>query len=148
MCQLIWSSWRELSVFFLAASKELLVGIGFEGFHQKILNLQHADDTLLFCKANKEYLTTLKLILYGFELAWGLKINFAKSYVYLLENNEDLQNQVACMLNCKVGKFPITCLKIPLRPNKLLHSDWKTVFDKVDKRLEGWKGSSLSRGAG
>jgi len=62
---------------------------------------------LLFSKANQEYLATLKLILYGFELASELTINFAKSYVYLLEDNMEYQSQVAAMMNCKVGKFPI-----------------------------------------
>ena len=100
----------------LVASKGLLIGIGRESFSQKVLTLQHADDTLLFSKANQEYSTTLKLILYGFELACRLKINFSWSYVYLLEE----QIQIATMLNCKVGRFFITYLGIPLRPHRLL----------------------------
>jgi len=56
--------------------------------------LQYAEDTLLFYTAKQDYLTTLKLILYGSELASGLKINFNKSYVYLLEDNADSQKWV------------------------------------------------------
>lgn len=70
------------------------MGIGPEGFSQKVLSLQYAEDTLLFYTAKQDYLTTLKLILYGSELASGLKINFNKSYVYLLEDNADSQKWV------------------------------------------------------
>ena len=57
------------------------MGIGPKNFKQKLPRLQYADDALLFCKANQEYLTTLKLVLYRLELALALKINFAKSSV-------------------------------------------------------------------
>jgi hypothetical protein len=46
--------------------------------HQ-VLNLQYADDTLLFLKANCQMFEKLKWAFKGFEGISGLKINFAKT---------------------------------------------------------------------
>ena len=63
-----------------------------------------------------------------------------------MEENELFQSQIAAMMNCKAGKFPITYLGIPLRPHKLLLSDWQPLLEKVDRRLFGWTSSCLPRG--
>lgn len=73
----------------LAVSHGLLQGIGPEGLTAKVTCLQYADDTLLFCRAREDYLYVLKLILYSFEKASGLNINFSKSSLYLLEDDSD-----------------------------------------------------------
>ena len=62
----------------LAAEKVLIQGLGLMGFSQKVLSLQYANDTLLFCKAAKEQLVILNLLLYGFELASGLNLIFIR----------------------------------------------------------------------
>ena len=43
--------------------------------------LQYADDTIFFGEAIMENVNAIKVILRSFELAAGLKINFAKSCV-------------------------------------------------------------------
>lgn len=130
----------------LAASAGLIEGLGPVGFRESIRCLQYADDTLVFCKAKPESLFVLKFLLYGFELASGLHINFHKSSLFLLEYNEDKHLFLANALNCKQGYFPLTYLGIPLRPGRLLREDWLPLIERVDKRLAGWKGASLSRG--
>ena len=45
-------------------------------------HLLHADDTLLFCKANSDQLTHLGWILMWFEALSGLKINLGKSVIF------------------------------------------------------------------
>ena len=72
------------------------------------------------------------LLLYGFELALGLKINFDKSSVIVLEDNSQLQLEVANVLNCRNGCFPITYLGVTLRPYKLLYEDWMPMLAKID----------------
>jgi len=44
----------------------------------KVNMLQFAYDTLFFCEANIKSVFNLKVILYCFELAYGLKVNFSK----------------------------------------------------------------------
>jgi len=57
--------------------------------------------------------------------------------VYLLEENPKLQVQVASMLNCKVGKFPITYLGIFLRPSKLHKLIGNLCLIKILDSLDG-----------
>ena len=78
----------------LAISSALIKGLNPSNFDPKVNCIQHADDTILFGKADMNQLGGLKLFLYGFELAFGLQIN--------------------SMLNCQI--VPITYLGIPLRP--------------------------------
>lgn len=54
-------------------------GLGNFGNNKCILNLNFADDTLIFLKADPKMAEALKLLLIGFELLSGLKINFSKS---------------------------------------------------------------------
>ncbi|XP_020272038.1 uncharacterized protein LOC109847206 [Asparagus officinalis] len=89
----------------LAVGSQLIEGLGPINMTHKVFCLQYADDTLIFC----------------------LKLNFNKSVLIALENNEDLQQNLATMLNCKSGKFPITYLGVPLRPGKLKKDDCSQV---------------------
>lgn len=107
----------------LACQHNILKSLTPVGFEHNIVCLQYADDTLVFCQAEKESLRDLKLLLYSFELVSGLQINFHKSSAYLLEDNDTLLREVSAMLNCKVGSFPLTYLGIPLRPLKLVAED-------------------------
>jgi len=85
----------------LAVTNGVLEGLGPLGFQKQVVSLQYADDTLLFCKSEEEYIRSLKLLLYGSELASSLNSNFDKSSVILLEDNPEVQLRVAAMLNCQ-----------------------------------------------
>jgi hypothetical protein len=52
--------------------------------------LYFADDTLLFLEANEHYIESLKWILIAFEDLSGLKINFEKYEMILLNIFNDL----------------------------------------------------------
>ncbi|XP_020252248.1 uncharacterized protein LOC109829595 [Asparagus officinalis] len=130
----------------LAVESHFIEGLGPNNMRDKVHCLQYADDTLIFCKNNREQLTVLKLILYCFELASGLQISFNKSVLIALENDESLQQGLATMMNCKSGSFPITYIGMPLRPGKLKKDDRSPLISKIEKRLALWKGNSLSRG--
>jgi hypothetical protein len=57
----------------------------------------------------------LKFILLCFQNKSSLKINFDKSKVLVLEAGTPAdQHRVANMLNCKLGKFPIKYLGLPV----------------------------------
>ena len=103
----------------VSSSNGIIRGIQPSGFEEEVISLQHADGTLLFCQINNDYILALKLILYCNELVSGLKINFNKSSVILIEHNEARQREIATNLNCISDKFPIKYIGIPLRPEKL-----------------------------
>lgn len=48
----------------------------------KVSHLQYADDTLIFCPPNIEFLSNIKKTLIAFHLASGLSVNFHKSALY------------------------------------------------------------------
>jgi hypothetical protein len=50
--------------------------------------LQYADDTILFIQDDMESARNLKLLLYIFESMSGLKINFEKSEVLLVQSDD------------------------------------------------------------
>lgn len=72
----------------LAAAKGGIQGLGPDGMSEKVLSLQYDDNNPIFCKAEDGYLRMFKLLLYGYELASGLQINFNISFVYLLNEDE------------------------------------------------------------
>jgi hypothetical protein len=53
---------------------------GLDNFNGKsVLNLNFADDTLIFLQADYKMIEALKYLLLGFEELSGLKINYSKS---------------------------------------------------------------------
>lgn len=52
--------------------------------------LQYADDTIVFLKNNMEEAVNMKLLLYIYEMMAGLNINFNKSEVMMINNEENL----------------------------------------------------------
>ena len=113
-----------LSQIFTKAEKEgYIKGLG--NFHNKdIINLNFADDTLLFIKADYKMIETRKWIFIGFENWSGLKVNFTKSEIIPLNISEAEGIELAHILGCKIGKFPITYLGVPLSWSKLRNKDW------------------------
>jgi hypothetical protein len=51
--------------------------------------VQYVDDTILFIKDDVECARNLKLLLYTFESMSGLKINFEKSEVLLIQDDDE-----------------------------------------------------------
>ena len=74
-----------------------------------ISHLLYADDTLLFCEADKDQLKFLSWPLIWFEAVSGLRINLNKSEIIpigLVINVEELASE----LGCEVGSLPTSYL--------------------------------------
>lgn len=124
-----------------------LRGLGPANGEWSISNLHYADDTLLFCQGSLFQAICLKLILYSFELASGLKVNFFKSSLIGLGSIPRLRcTRLALLLNSKAEVLPFKYLGLLRNDRKLLKEDWHKLIDIVDKRLGGWNGKSLSLG--
>jgi hypothetical protein len=74
-------------------------------------------------------IANLKLII-SFEMMLGLKINFCKSEVVVVGTAPDEQEQVANLLNCRLGKFPISYLGLPVSDKTLRASDCVVVVNR------------------
>jgi hypothetical protein len=71
-----------------------------------VVILQYADDTILFLKHDLDGAIHMKL-LFLFEMLAGLKINFNKSEIFMVNDEENLGEKYAEIFNCLVGLFPI-----------------------------------------
>ena len=82
---------------------DLTAGLGNSSF--SFLNLQFADDTILFFVPHIEKLRNLKLLIYFYENMSGLSIS--KSMAIWLNATDDQQKEIAALSNCKRGSFPL-----------------------------------------
>jgi hypothetical protein len=106
--------------------------------------LQYADDTIICLKHDLTKTRNLKLLLYLYEMMAGLQINFNKSEVVMINDHDNLTLSYAEIFNCQIEYFPIKYLGVPVSPSRLHVIDWLPLLEKNAKRLDVWKGSSMS----
>lgn len=74
-----------------------------------ISHLQFADDTIIFCETDVRQVRFLRC----FEAVLSLQINMAKSEIYSIGENCDIEN-LAWLLGCKIGSLSASYLGLPL----------------------------------
>jgi retron-type reverse transcriptase len=84
-----------------------------------LTHLQYADDTILLCENDIQSITNMKFLLYCFEWMSGLKINYHKSEVVTFGVDKENEDNIANMLNCKVGSLPMKYLGFPISDKRL-----------------------------
>ena len=62
----------------------------------------------------------------------------------MINDEENWGQKYAEIFNCQVGLFPIKYLGVLVSPSRLKVCDWLPLVDKGNKRLDIWKGGSLS----
>jgi hypothetical protein len=87
-----------------------------------------------------------KLILAAFEKLSGLKISFHKSELFCIGEAQDLVADYTKFFGCGQGQFPIYYLGIPIHYRRLTIDEWKLLEERLQKRLNSWKGKVLSLG--
>ena len=110
-----------------------------------ISHLLYADDTLIFCKANKEKLKYLSWILMWFEALSGLKNNLNRSEIIPI-GTVDKVEELDSELGCKVGSFPTSYLGLPLGAKHKALEVWDSIKERFRKRLASWKIQYISKG--
>lgn len=106
--------------------------------------LQYADDTLLILQGTVQQATCTKIILEAFAKFSGLKINFEKSTMVLLNMEQQVKNDIASILGCPISDLPCTYLGLPLSMNKIPRALLQPVLQKIEKRLPGWVPQMMS----
>jgi len=127
-----------------AVKAELFRGLKIGRKEIELSLLQFADDTLFLCENSFANVVTLKAILRGFELAFGLKINFHKSKIAGINV---LQRDLECYaktLNCAQMGTLFTYLGLEVGGNPRKKKFWEPVLNKLKSRLRVWKGRFLS----
>ena len=111
-----------------------------------LTHLQYADDTLLMMGCDNELIRNMKFIIYCFEWMSDLKINYHKSEVVVFGVEEKRQQEIANMLNCKLGEFPLNYLGFPISDKNLGVAHFSKIVEKMRKKLQPWTGKHLSSG--
>lgn len=102
------------------------------------------NNTIIFSGASKQYINHLKFIIYSFEVACGLTINFLKSTLIGISLNQSKTSTFSSILVCSQSSLPMSYLGFPLHYNKPWRSDWVFLKQKIERKLKAWKGSLLS----
>ncbi|RVW46009.1 LINE-1 reverse transcriptase-like [Vitis vinifera] len=110
-----------------------------------VSHLLFADDTIIFCEANKEQVSALSWVLAWFEAASGLRINLDKSVLIPVGEVENIE-ELAVELGCKIGMLPTVYLGLPLGAHHKAVSIWDGVEERMRKRLAQWKRQYISKG--
>ena len=110
--------------------------------------LQYADDTIFFGEATLQNVKVIKAILRAFELASGLKINYAKSSFGVVGKSEQWCKEAAELLNCKILHIPFTYLGIPIGANPRRSEVWDLVVRRLERKLGKGRQRHLAGGGG
>jgi hypothetical protein len=76
----------------------------------------------------------------------GLKINFEKSEVLLIQPDDLKLQFYAHLFNCQIGSWPIKYLGTPVCHRRTTVAGMSFVGEKFRKGTDGWMGNSLSIG--
>ena len=106
--------------------------------------LQYADDTIFFGEAVWDNIHAIKAILRGFELASGLKINFAKSQFWVIGDGVNWAREAANNLNCQQLECPFLYLGIPIGANPSSQLVWEPIITKFKSKLAKWAQKNIS----
>ncbi|KAL2248007.1 UNVERIFIED_CONTAM: putative mitochondrial protein [Sesamum indicum] len=74
----------------------------------------------------------------------GLRLNIQKSHLILSRSAQDRREQMLAVLGFQEGHLPMRYLGLPLLSSRLSISDCQPLLSKIDARITGWEGISLS----
>jgi hypothetical protein len=109
-----------------------------------ISHLLFADNTLLFCGADPNYLRILRSLFLLFEVVSSLKTNLAKSELVPVRNVDNMA-RLARILGCEVASLPLKYLGLLLGALYKAKHIWDSVIKKILCWLANWKMLYLSK---
>ncbi|KAL2247958.1 UNVERIFIED_CONTAM: hypothetical protein Sindi_2648100 [Sesamum indicum] len=110
----------------------------------KVFQMGFADDLLLLCKADLDSIRVFKEGLDWFAELSGLRLNVQKSHLIISRSAQNLKDQMLDFLGFQEGHLPMRYLGLPLISSRLTISDCQPLISKIDARINGWEGISLS----
>ena len=110
-----------------------------------LTHLFFADDSLIFCKADKQQATEIMNVLKIYEAASGQLINLDKSAVFFSRNmisdqREEVRQALRGMNEAKQGKY----LGLPMVISRTKDQIFGFVRENIKRRLQNWKSKFLS----
>jgi hypothetical protein len=126
-------------------NQSLINGLALAQNAPKISHLFFADDSLIFCKANKEEASHLKAIFEEYQRISGQLINMEKSEMSFSPRlyqhiKDDFQRNLPLPITNSISKY----LGMPTQIGRSKQAVFKFILDKVKGKLKGWKEKHLS----
>lgn len=118
----------------MAQENGLVEGLVPEYIPKGVAILQHADDTIICLQDRGESAQNMKLLLYLYESMSGLKINFDKSEVVMISQDQQKALQFSDTFNCAVGSWPIKYLGVPVSGSRIRVANWLPLDEKLIKK--------------
>ncbi|XP_058725636.1 uncharacterized protein LOC131596919 [Vicia villosa] len=122
----------------------------FKGFcldeHNHFEILQFANDTILIGEDSWNNLWTFKVILRGFELVSGLRVNLNKSRLFGVNLDPDFIQVGSSFLNCEIGSSSFVFLGISVGINLRRCDVGRPLVSKLRRRIGSWQNKQLSIG--
>jgi hypothetical protein len=106
--------------------------------------LQYANGTILFFQDDLQQARNLKSLFYIFESISVLKINFEKSEVMLIMEDDNKAHCFAELFNCQKGSWPIKYLGTPVCAKRTTIVEMSFLGEKTRKKMSGWISNSMS----
>ncbi|KAL2237591.1 UNVERIFIED_CONTAM: hypothetical protein Sindi_0950800 [Sesamum indicum] len=110
----------------------------------RVFQLGFADDVILFCRADMDSLRIFKAGLDRFAEWSGLRLNVQKSHLIISRSAQALREEMLALLGFQEGILPMRYLGLPLISSRLTIADCRPLLLKIDKRIAGWEGTTLS----
>ncbi|KAJ9565851.1 hypothetical protein OSB04_001817 [Centaurea solstitialis] len=129
-----------------AMEKGLFRGIALPNGGPQFSNLHFADDVVFLGVWNDRNIRNLMRILRWFHAASGLSINWGKSTLTGIKVPSVDVARKGSALGCKIGKFPLSYLGLPIGSSTNKAGHWSCLLDKFSKKLSAWKANILSFG--
>ncbi|XP_059070533.1 uncharacterized protein LOC131860174 [Cryptomeria japonica] len=107
---------------------------------------QFVDDTFLFGLSSVIEAKEWKHLLEEYALASGQLINYCKKKVYLFYTDKILQGELIQFLGCSVVDLPDSYMGLSLTIKEVTSHFWESILERMQKKLIGWTGKTLSAG--
>ena len=112
----------------------------------KLSHLFFANDSLIICKASLAECNSLQRVLHIYEQASGQQLNRAKTSLFFSKNTpSDVQEEIKTRFGAQVIKQHERYLGLPSLVGRNKQSTFKSIKEKLGKKLAGWKEKMLSK---
>ncbi|KAL0337114.1 UNVERIFIED_CONTAM: hypothetical protein Scaly_1986500 [Sesamum calycinum] len=109
-----------------------------------LFQLGFADDLILFYEPHDPSIAVFQRGLELFATLSGLHVNPTKSQLILFKAARYDSTGFLATLGFQEGQLPVKYLRLPLISSQLSLANCRPLLDKVDSRIQGWGGISLS----
>jgi hypothetical protein len=112
----------------------------------RLNHLFFADDSLLFCRADMSHWSRLSNFLKNYEIASGQKLNSTKTAIFFSRNTpQETREKILEESRIPSSQRYDTYLGLPALVGKSQTKEFKSIIDKVWKRMQDWKLKFLSQ---